>query len=217
MIKSKVLLKDFVKGLWQQNPIFRLLIGMCPTLAVTTQAENGLAMGLATSFALISSSFFISVFRKLIPKEIRIPSFIVIIATFVTIVDLYLKAYFPALSRALGPYVPLIIVNCLILGRQEAFASKNPTYRALADALGMGAGFTLALLILSVTREILGLGTVFGLAVMPLFFETWAIMLTPPGAFLSLGILLGIVNLIDRYLSRRPQRKAFGFLRGRQK
>ena len=202
----KILVKDFTKGLWQQNPIFRMLIGMCPTLAVTNQAKNGLAMGLATSFTLISSSFIISIFRKLIPKEVRIPSFIVIIATFVTIVDLYLKANFPEISKALGPYVPLIIVNCLILGRQEAFTSKNPTHRALADALGMGLGFTLSILSLGIIREIFGMGTVFGLQIMPSFFKLWSIMLSPPGAFLTLGIMLGVVNLIDRFLKRRNKK-----------
>lgn len=203
----KILVKDFTKGLWQENPIFRMLIGMCPTLAVTNQAKNGLAMGLATSFTLISSSFIISIFRKLIPKEVRIPSFIVIIATFVTIVDLYLKANFPEISKALGPYVPLIIVNCLILGRQEAFTSKNPTHRALADALGMGLGFTLSILSLGIIREIFGMGTLFGLQIMPSFFKLWSIMLSPPGAFLTLGIMLGVVNLIDRFLKKRHPNK----------
>ncbi len=200
------LLNDFIKGLWRYNPVFRLVIGMCPTLAVTNMARNGLAMGLATTFTLVSSSLIVSTIRRLIPKEIRIPSFIVIIATFVTIVDYYLKAKFPDISKALGPYVPLIIVNCLILGRQEAFASKNPTHRALADALGMGLGFTLALISLGMIREFLGMGSIFGYKVMFPNFRPWAIMVSPPGAFISLGIMLGVVNMIDR-LRRRTNKE----------
>jgi electron transport complex protein RnfE len=194
---------DFLKGLWQLNPVFRLLIGMCPTLAVTNLARNGLAMGLATTFALVSSSTIVSVFRKFIPKEVRIPSFIVIIATFVTIVDYYLQANFLELSKALGPYVPLIIVNCVILGRQEAFASKNPPHRAILDALGMGIGFTLALLSLGIVREIFGMGSIFGLQVAGSNFRPWAIMITPPGAFFSLGIMLGVISVIDRFIKKR--------------
>lgn len=202
MSKIKILSADFIKGLWQENPIFRLMIGMCPTLAITSQAENGLAMGLATSFTLISSSTIISIFRKLIPEEVRIPSFIVIIATFVTIVALFLEANFPAVSKELGPYVPLIIVNCLILGRQEAFSSKNPVSRSIADALGMGLGFTLALIVLGSLREILGMGSIFGLNIMGKSFRPWLIMLSPPGAFFSLGLMLGLINIIDKFLKK---------------
>lgn len=206
---SKILTasKDFINGLWRENPIFRLLIGMCPTLAVTSQAQNGLAMGIATSFTLISSSTIISIFRKLIPKEVRIPSFVVIIATFVTIVDLFLKANFPDVSKELGPYLPLIIVNCLILGRQETFASKNPAYRAVADALGMGLGFTAALVILGLSREILGMGSIFGYDVMGANFRPWVIMLSPPGAFFSLGLMLGVINIIDKFLKKSKKKR----------
>lgn len=207
-MSAKLLYTDFKKGLWQQNPVFRMLIGMCPTLAVTNQVQNGLAMGAATSFTLISSSLIISVFRKLIPDEVRIPAFIVVIATFVTIVDLFLEASFPAISKELGAYVPLIIVNCLILGRQESFASKNPTHRALADAVGMGLGFTFALIALSALREILGSGTFLGLSVITKDFQPWLIMLTPPGAFLSLGVMLGIIRLIDKFA--KPENKKRG-------
>ena len=201
--KTPVILKDFTKGLWQENPVFRLLIGMCPTLAVTSQAQNGLAMGLATSFTLIASSIVVSIFRKLIPKEVRIPSYILIIATFVTIVSLYLQAKFPDISKNLGPYIPLIIVNCLILGRQEVFASKNPVHRAAADALGMGLGFTISLAALGMVRELLGSGTIFSFKVLGDGFRPWIIMLTPPGAFLSLGLMLGMINIIDRFLKTK--------------
>jgi electron transport complex protein RnfE len=206
--KNNILFKDFLKGLWQQNPTFRLLIGMCPTLAVTSQVQNGLAMGLATAFTLLASSIIISVFRNFIQKEVRIPSYIVIIATFVTIVSLFLKANFPEISKALGPYVPLIIVNCLILGRQEAFASKNPVHRSIADALGMGIGFTLALMILASVREILGMGTFIGHQVVFGNFRPWVIMLTPPGAFLTLGLLLGLVNIIDKVIKVKKEKNS---------
>lgn len=207
MRKINVLFSDFIKGLWQQNPIFRLLIGMCPTLAVTSQVKNGLAMGLATTFTLLASSTIISIFRNFIPKEVRIPSYIVIIATFVTIVSLFLKANFPEISKELGPYVPLIIVNCLILGRQEAFASKNPIHRAIADALGMGIGFTLSLIALASVREVLGMGTLLGHQVIFGNFRPWIIMLTPPGAFLTLGLLLGLVNIINKAVKNRKKKK----------
>jgi len=184
-----------------------LLIGMCPTLAVTSQVQNGLAMGLATAFTLLASSIIISIFRNFIPREVRIPSYIVIIATFVTIVSLFLKANFPEVSKDLGPYVPLIIVNCLILGRQEAFASKNPVYRAIADALGMGIGFTLSLMVLASVREVLGMGTLLGHQVIFGNFRPWVIMLTPPGAFLTLGLLLGLVNIIDKAVKARKEKK----------
>ena len=207
MQRTNILFSDFIKGLWQQNPTFRLLIGMCPTLAVTSQVQNGLAMGLATSFTLLASSIIISIFRNFIPREVRIPSYIVIIATFVTIVSLFLKANFPEVSKDLGPYVPLIIVNCLILGRQEAFASKNPVYRAIADALGMGIGFTLSLMVLASVREVLGMGTLLGHQVIFGNFRPWVIMLTPPGAFLTLGLLLGLVNIIDKAVKARKEKK----------
>jgi electron transport complex protein RnfE len=207
MGKAKLLFADFIKGFWQQNPTFRLLIGMCPTLAVTSQVQNGLAMGLATAFTLLASSIIISVFRNYIPKEVRIPSYIVIIATFVTIVSYFLKAYYPDISKELGPYVPLIIVNCLILGRQEAFASKNTVIRSIADALGMGIGFTLSLMVLASVREILGLGTILGHHVIYGSFTPWVIMLTPPGAFITLGLLLGLVNIIDRAIKSKKENR----------
>ncbi len=186
--------KEFLKGLWENNPIFKQVLGMCPTLAVTVSAINGIAMALATTFVLVFSSLIVSLIRKLIPAQVRIASYILIIATFVTIVDLVMKAQFPELSKSLGPYIPLIVVNCIILGRQEAFASKNSPLRSVLDALGMGSGFLLALFVLGSIREILGTRTILGLQVMPDFYEPWLIMILPAGAFLTLGLLMGFSN-----------------------
>lgn len=184
---------------------------MCPTLAVTNAAIFGLSMGLATSFVLLCSSIIISIFRKVFPHQVRIAAFVVIIATFVTVVDLFLKGNFPDISKALGPYIPLIVVNCVILGRQEAFASKNPVYRSAADALGMGLGFTLALIVLASIRELLGSGTIFGIQVLALVgrgggFRPWVIMLLPAGAFLTLGTMIGISNVFTGRTAKRPVR-----------
>ncbi|MFH0887251.1 MAG: electron transport complex subunit E [bacterium] len=187
---------EFVKGLWDESPIFIQMLGMCPTLAVTTSTINGLSMGLTTTFVLIFSSFFISLIRKLIPDQVRIASYIVVIATFVTMADLYLAGYFPAISKALGPYVPLIVVNCIILGRAEAFASKNPPLPSLIDALGNGAGFTLALLGLGSIRELLGNGSIMGFTILGPWFEPWVVMILPAGAFISLGLIMGAMNNI---------------------
>ncbi len=188
------LVKEFKKGLWKENAVFVMMLGMCPTLAVTNSATNGFAMGLATSFVLISSAIFVSLLRKIIPHQVRIASFIVIIATFVTIADYSLKALLPPISKSLGPYVPLIVVNCLILGRAEAFSSKNNLVRSLSDAFGMGIGFTGALIVLGAIREILGNGSIFEFKILGDWFEPWIIMLLPGGAFLTLGILIGIKN-----------------------
>ncbi len=194
---------DFVKGLWQENPVSRQLLGMCSTLAITNAVINGIAMGLAVSFVLIFSSFLISLFRKLIPSQVRIGSFIVIIATFVTIADRFMAAYFPPLSKSLGPYVPLIVVNCIILGRAEAFDSKNTVGRSLVDAFGMSIGYILALLILSAIREILGNGTILGYQVLGTWYEPWIVMILPPGAFITLGILIALANQIERKAKQR--------------
>lgn len=199
MKKKVTLWKEFAKGLWDNNPVFKQVLGMCPVLAVTVSAINGLAMGLATTFVLLSASFLISLIRKIIPSQVRIAAFIVIIATFVTIVDLVMKAKFPELSKALGPFIPLIVVNCLILGRQEAFSSKNNPGRAGLDALGMGSGFIIALTLLGGVREIIGSRTFFGFPVLPEAFEPWLIMILPAGAFLTLGLMMGFANMfVDR-------------------
>ncbi len=195
---TKTIREEFVKGLWAENPIFRQLLGMCPTLAVTNAVINGFAMGVATSFVLIFSSVVVASIKKLIPNQVRIASYIVIIATFVTMADRFLTAFFYPISKELGPYVPLIVVNCIILGRQEAFSSKNTVGRSFIDALGMSLGFVLALLILSSIREILGTGTFLGYQVMGAWFKPWIIMVLPPGAFITLGILLAIALQIER-------------------
>jgi electron transport complex protein RnfE len=202
-MSTKTIGQEFIKGLWDENPVFRQLLGLCPTLAVTGAVINGLAMGLATTFVLILSSLVVSSIKKLIPTQVRIASYIVIIATFVTVADRFLAAFFPPISKSLGPYVPLIVVNCIILGRQEAYSSKNTVGRSLIDALGMSAGFVLALLILSAVREILGAGTFFGYQVMGTWFKPWIIMILPPGAFITLGILLALALHIERRAKSR--------------
>ena len=188
--------KIIKNGIFNENPTFRLLIGMCPTLAVTTAALNGIGMGLSTAVVLICSNVVISLLRKVIPDKIRIPAYIVVIATFVTIVEMVLQAYIPSLYEALGLYIPLIVVNCIILGRAEAFASKNGAVASLGDGIGMGLGFTVALTILGSIREILGAGTIFGISLFGEAFEPMGMMIMPPGAFLTLGLLIGLINKV---------------------
>jgi len=195
--KSISIYKEFIKGLWDENPVLRMLLGLCPTLAVTNSAINGLSMGLATTFVLLSSGMLISFLRKVIPYQVRIAGYIVIIATFVTVADKFLAAYLPEISKALGPYVPLIVVNCIILGRQEAFSSKYGVGRSLVDAFGMGLGFVFVLVVLGGIREILGSATLFNLQVFGDWFNPWMVMILPPGAFLTLGILIGLGNWIN--------------------
>jgi len=205
LLKKGTTSGEFLKGFWKENPILVMLLGMCPTLAVTTSAINGLTMGLAVVFVLTCSSLIVSVVRGIVPKQVRIPVFIVIIATFVTMVDLFLKAFLLDLSKALGPFIPLIVVNCIILGRAEAFASKNSVWLTLMDALGVSLGFTATIVFLGGIREILGMGTFFGNRVLPVTFEPWIIMLLPPGAFITLGFLLGAKNSIDRRRAARGE------------
>jgi len=181
---------EFIKGLWKENPVFVQVLGMCPALAVTNTAVNGLAMGSATLFVLAMSSLLISSMRKLIPKAVRISTYIIVIATFVTVVDFTLKAAAPLVHRELGAFISLIVVNCLILGRQEAFASKNSVGLAVMDALGMGGGFAFALVLLGGAREILGKGSFFGFPLFGDSFEPWVVMILPPGGFLMLGLIL---------------------------
>ena len=188
---------DFTKGLWSEHPIFKLVLGMCPTLAVTTSAINGIGMGLATTFVLVSSNLVVSSMRNFIPSKVRIPSFIVVIASFVTIVDLVMNGYFHELHKTLGLFIPLIVVNCIILGRAEAFASRNPIFDSLLDGFGMGVGFTLGLFILGAIREVLGNGTILGVILFGEGFYPFLIMVLPPGAFITLGLLLGIMNKIE--------------------
>ncbi len=186
--------QELVKGLWKENPTFIAVLGMCPTLAVTNSAINGLAMGLATTFVLVGSCFLVSVMRNMIPKQVRITTFIVIIATFVTAVDQLLEAGFPKIHKELGAFIALIVVNCIILGRQEAFSYKNPPWLSVMDALGMGLGFMCSLLTLGTIREILGSGSLFGITLFGDKFEPWVIMVLPPGGFLLLGFLLVFIN-----------------------
>jgi electron transport complex protein RnfE len=200
---TKTISAEYIKGLWDENPVFRQLLGLCPTLAVTNAVINGIAMGLATTFVLLLSSLVVSSIKKVIPNQVRIASYIVIIASFVTVADLFLQAFFYPISKALGPYVPLIVVNCVILGRQEAFSSKNSVGRSMIDALGMSTGFVLALLLLSSVREILGAGTFLGIQVLGSWFKPWIIMLLPAGAFIALGILLGLALLIESKTQKR--------------
>ena len=190
--------QDFTRGIFAENPTFRLILGMCPTLAVSTSLVNAIGMGVATTFVLLGSNILVSLFRKLIPSNIRIPAFIVIIATFVTIVELIMQAYFPALNKSLGIFIPLIVVNCIILGRAEAFASKNPVFPSILDALGMGIGFTGALALLGATREILGAGTIWGYHILGTGFNPAIIMILPPGAFIALGLFLGFFNILAK-------------------
>lgn len=187
-------MKHLTNGLFKENPIFVQLLGMCPTLAVTTSATDGFAMGAATTVVLVLANIVISLMRKIIPNKIRIPIFIVVIATFVTMVGLFMKAYLPDLDKSLGLFIPLIVVNCLILARAEAFAFKNGPINSALDGIGMGLGFTLALTILGIIREIPGNGSVFGIQVLPEWFEPAVIMILPAGAFLALGLLLAFIN-----------------------
>ena len=181
-------------GLIDENPTFNQVLGMCPTLAVTTSAVNGLGMGLATTAVLILSNFVISLLRKVIPAKIRIPAFVVIIASFVTIIGLLLKAYVPALDKSLGLFIPLIVVNCIILARAESFDSKNGPIASIGDGLGMGLGFSMALTILGSIRELFGNGSVFGMAIFGASYQPALIMILPPGAFLVLGMILAFIN-----------------------
>ncbi len=198
--------KELVKGLWKENPIFRLVLGMCPALAVTTSVENSLGMGMAATFVLICSNIVISLLRNVIPAKVRIPCFIVVIATFVTIVDLLMNGFAHELHKSLGLFIPLIVVNCIILGRAEAFASRHPLWLSIADGIGVGIGFTLGLTILGATREILGAGsiTIWGdLKWTVAGYEPMILMILAPGGFIALGCLLGGMNHLQAIAARR--------------
>ena len=191
------LTKDFTRGFWRDNAVFRLLLGLCPALAVTTSAINGLGMGFATTFVLVCSNIVVSSLRKVIPARVRIPSFIVIIASFVTVVQLCMEAYFYDLYKALGIFIPLIVVNCLILGRAEAYASRHPLLPSVVDGFGMGLGFTLALFVLGSVRELFGVGTLLGQTVFGAGYQPLILMILPPGAFIAMGLLLAGMNRIE--------------------
>jgi electron transport complex protein RnfE len=200
-------LQTLTRGLWHENPIFRLLLGLCPTLAVTTSVENGLGMGLASTFVLVCSNVIVSLLRNFIPKKVRIPGYIVVIASFVTIVDLAMHAYLTELHKSLGLFIPLIVVNCIILGRAEAFASRNGPGWALLDGLGMGLGFTLGLAVLGSVREILGNGSLLGYPLLGAGFPPVLVMILPPGAFLTLGLLLAGMNRLEERRAIRAGEK----------
>jgi electron transport complex protein RnfE len=192
---------EFMEGIWRQNPVFVMVLGMCPTLAVTVSAANALAMGLATMFVLVCSCGLVSLMRRIVPKEVRIATYIVIIATFVTVVDYVIQAVSLAVYEALGAFIQLIVVNCIILGRAEAHASKHPPLRAMANALGMSLGFAIGLFALGAVREIFGAGKLFGIALFGADFQPWVVMVLPPGGFIVLGGWL----LLFSALKRRPQ------------
>jgi len=193
------LAKTFSRGLLEENPALRQMLGLCPTLAVTTAVTNGLGMGMATTFVLVCSGVVVSLLRKVIPSSVRIPSFITIIASFVTLVMMLVKAYMPALDEALGIYLPLIVVNCIVLGRAEIFASKHGPIEAAADGLGMGLGFTISLTLMSAIREVLGAGTFLGVRVLPPFVEPMIIMVMPAGGFAVLGLLIAASVWIEEH------------------
>jgi electron transport complex protein RnfE len=196
---------ELTKGLYRENPVFRLALGLCPTLAVSTSVKNALGMGAAATFVLLGSNIVISLLGRIIPAKVRIPCFIVVIASFVTIVELVMGAYLPELSKSLGIFIPLIVVNCIILGRAEAFASKHGLWSSILDGVGMGLGFTFAILLIAVIREILGDGKLFGYMVFGPNFQPVLIMILAPGAFITIGLLMGWFNLIDERAKRKAK------------
>ncbi|HPF08599.1 MAG: electron transport complex subunit E [Candidatus Cloacimonetes bacterium] len=188
--------KELSKGIIKDNPIFVLVLGMCPTLAVSSSVMNALGMGLAATFVLVCSNMFISMIKNITPSKIRIPVYVVVIAAFVTIVNMVMEAYVPALHKSLGLFIPLIVVNCIILGRAEAFANKNNVIMSIADGIGMGLGFTLSLTVIGTIREILGAGTWLNIKVMPATYDPMLVAILAPGAFITLGFLMAILNLV---------------------
>ncbi|TVO73510.1 electron transport complex subunit RsxE [Sedimenticola selenatireducens] len=201
--QEQVTLDTFMRGLWEENPVFVMLLGLCPVLAVTNSTMNAIAMGLATLFVLVASSTLVSLLRKMIPKQVRIATYIIIIATFVTIVDYVIQAISLDLYNALGAFIQLIVANCVILGRAEAYASKQKVSASIINAIGMGVGFTIALLCLGTVRELLGAGTILGYQIFSSNFEPWVVMILPPGGFFVLGAWL----LLFEYLKQRKEQK----------
>ncbi|MHC4849247.1 MAG: electron transport complex subunit RsxE [Planctomycetota bacterium] len=193
--------QDLLRGIWRENPVLIQMLGLCPALAVTNTVENSLAMGVATFFVLCGSSLLVSLFRKVIPSAVRISTYILIIATFVTIADMSLEAIVPTVHKALGAFIALIVVNCMILGRQEAFASKRPVGRAMIDAVGTGFGFIIALFLMGTVREVVGSGTFLGVPLFGSSYEPWVVMILPPGGFLTLGFLLLIISWREKRAS----------------
>ena len=201
---------EFMEGIWRQNPVFVMVLGMCPTLAVTVSAVNALSMGLATMFVLVCSCGLVSLIRSIVPKEVRIATYIVIIATFVTVVDYVIQAVSLVVYDALGAFIQLIVVNCIILGRAEAHASKHPPLTAMANALGMSIGFVIGLLALGAVREVLGAGTLFGVSLFGTNFQPWVVMVLPPGGFIVLGGWLLLFSALKRRQEARPAAQGGG-------
>jgi electron transport complex protein RnfE len=199
--------QDLLRGIWRENPVLIQMLGLCPALAVTNTVANSIAMGLATFFVLCGSSVLVSIFKRFIPHEVRISTYILIIASFVTVADMTLEALVPVIHKALGAFIPLIVVNCMILGRQEAFAAKRSVGRSLLDAAGTGVGFIIALLMLGAVREVVGYGTFMGISLFGPSYEPWVVMILPPGGFLTLGFLLLGLNWLRR---RREERATLG-------
>jgi len=189
------MIKEFTKGFVKENPVFVMALGMCPTLAVSSSVANAIGMGLAATFVLVCSNIIVSLIKGFIPDKIHIPAYIVVIASFVTIVDMVMQAYVPALHKSLGLFIPLIVVNCIILGRAEAFAGKNNVFSSFLDGLGMGLGFTLSLTVIATIREILGAGQFLGMQVMPKSYQPMLIAILAPGAFIVMGLLMGIMHM----------------------
>lgn len=202
--KAACLKNCFVQGICHENPVFRLMLGLCPTLAVTVTLKNGLAIGIAATFVLLGSNIMVSLFKKVIPVQVRIPCYILIIASFVTIAKLVLQAYFPLVYAELGLFVDIMVVNCIILGRAEAFASKNSVSMSIADAFGMGAGFTLAAAGIGAIREILGAGKLLGVPILGANYNPIVVMILAPGAFLTIGVLMAIINKVNSLKQKEP-------------
>lgn len=196
-MKKTTAQEDFLRGIWRENPVLVQMLGLCPTLAVTNTVENSLVMGIATFAVLVGSSFFVSLFKRFIPNEIRISTYILIIATFVTVAEMCLEALVPEVHKALGAFIALIVVNCIILGRQEAFAAKNTVWRSVLDAVGSGFGFIIALLLMGSLREVLGYGSFFGIPLFGPSYEPWVVMILPPGGFLTLGVILLTLGYVE--------------------
>ncbi|MDP8226842.1 MAG: electron transport complex subunit E [Candidatus Celaenobacter polaris] len=190
-------IQEFTKGIIKENPVFVMALGLCPTLAVSTSVQNAIGMGAAATFVLVCSNIFISLLKNFIPSKVRIPCYILVIASFVTIVDMVMEAYVPPLHKSLGIFIPLIVVNCIILGRAEAFASKNGVFRSMLDGLGMGLGFMLAIIIIASIREILGVGTILDIRILPASYKPMIVAILPPGAFITIGLLMGLLNIFQ--------------------
>lgn len=190
-------IQEFTKGIIKENPVFVMALGLCPTLAVSTSVQNAIGMGAAATFVLVCSNIFISLLKNFIPSKVRIPCYILVIASFVTIVDMAMEAYVPPLHKSLGIFIPLIVVNCIILGRAEAFASKNGVFKSMLDGLGMGVGFMLAIIVIASIREFLGVGTILDIRILPASYKPMIAAILPPGAFITIGLLMGLLNILQ--------------------